>query len=129
MKLHLNTTNKAESDKVIEAIKKVLDYKDKYIHEEENCDLTVDSFVGYATNNYDAVIEKIALHAYGNALLGTVRHLEGLRFIGDGYCPKCGSNRIETDIDFLELARCQRCLQVFEPKRYLLTYNGINYWQ
>jgi len=95
MKLSLPSPH---SDRIIEAMKKVLGYEDKYIHESCYCGLTVDEFVWdstpreYKVEGYKKNLKDIALLAFGNDLPSTVHYMSMLRFHGDGECPECGAN-------------------------------------
>lgn len=92
MKLHLESPY---SDRIIEAMKKVLNYEDKYMHESCYCGLTVYEFVWDSTPpeyNFKQNMKDIALLAFGNDLPSTVHYMEMLRFHGDcdeEKCEKC----------------------------------------
>lgn len=132
MKLHLESEY---SDRIIEAMKKVLNYEDKYIHEPCYCGLTVDEFVWdstppeYKVEGYKKNLKDIALLSYGNDTESAVNSLAALRFIGTGQCLKCGSNRIREHYEHFGMFKCQTCLSDFEDEKFMVSYNGVNYWQ
>lgn len=128
MKLHLNTP---DSDKIISAIMRVLHYPHHFIHDEDNCNETVDSFVynSVKPEQYERTMKDIALYAYGNDTESAVNRLAVLRFIGTGQCPKCGSNRIREHYEHFGMFKCQTCLSDFEDEKFMVSYNGVNYWQ
>lgn len=128
MKLHLNTP---DSDKIISAIMRVLHYPPQFIHDEDNCNETVDSFVynSVPADKFDRAMKDIALLAYGNDTESAVNRLAVLRLIGTGKCPVCGSNRIREHYEHFGMFKCQTCLSDFEDEKFMVSYNGVNYWQ
>lgn len=125
MKLHIKNTLQAESDKILDALKRVLGIEDCEIHQDCNCYERIEIFIWRCCEHeyYEAFRNNVCLYAYGRVSESNLNRLAILRFIGDGTCPECGSNDVKEHCEHSEAVKCNICGEEWLPDRYENTFN------
>lgn len=100
MKLKIKNQSSQESERILKILWKILRENNPQRQcDPVHCNTTIEDEVTFYCNlnKIDKTIRKLALHIYGNTLDATIIKTAELTIIGDGECPKCGSNYVKGD--------------------------------